>query len=86
MVITIKFQYDLLGNNIGPEGAQHISEMIKFNSTITLLDLDRNGLDSNDKYILEAMKLNSTIEVLLMDSFGGPSFLAKLNKLIREGL
>ena len=47
MMICIKYNEQLIENNTGYEGANKISESLKINTTLTVLDLSGNWNTSN---------------------------------------
>ena len=63
---TRRYRRSISSNNkIGPEGAKHLSEALKTNSTLQTLDLYNNIRPEGAKHLSEALKTNSTLQTLI---------------------
>ena len=64
----------LSNNNLGPEGAKHIAEALKLNTSVTSISLVNNNLGPEDaKHIAEALKQNTSVtSISLVNNNLGP--------------
>ena len=56
-------------NKLRPEGAAHVSEMLKVNSTLQSISLYNNELgDEGAEHISQALQVNRTLKELILQS------------------
>ena len=56
-------------NNLGPEGAKHIAEALKLNTSVTSISLSNNNLGPEGaKHIADALKQNTSVSTIYLDN------------------